>query len=61
MGIVKVDYGKSMYGGWYGVFYSGGEHRWIHKNTKKALEQELNSIIGYKEDGAWDWGVRCDN
>lgn len=55
--MIRCDYGKSMYGGWYANFYTNG---WcgIGAKTKTELTNQLNVLFGV---GNWEYGERFDN
>lgn len=57
--MVVVEYGKSMYGGWFANWfdYTRGERVGVHAETKKELARELNLWLGSN----WTFGFRSDN
>lgn len=57
--MIKVEYGKSMYGGWYANWFDAVRGEWVgaHANTKKELTAELNVWLG----SMWEYGRRFDN
>lgn len=54
---VKVGYGKSMYGGWFGMYFYNGKWNWVKGERKKDLIPQLRAALGT----GWEWGIRRDN